>query len=528
MTVPAEGRGAGRLVGAGLGLLLALGILAVFMIDEPLRQWAERTMNDHVPGYHLTIGSLRLHPLSLSVDLHGVELRQNKHPEHPLATIPTLTADARFAPLLTGTLDVDIRLETPIFHATDRHLDGLVRRAHNEHIKKTVSGWQDRAREWPAFRASLHLGKGQLTYEETRSTSGPIQIQELNLDVTDLTNRPSAQDSYPSQWRAAARLPDESHMEFEGQADFLATPSPAVEANMKVHRLQIANLFPILGRYNFHCRDGTLDLAGRVNHSGGATSVAIDELLLEAAKIDYVHAAATKRAEMRRAKQAADKAVAIHRDPLMRVSVEHGKILDSEIGFVNKAASPDYRVYMTGMNVELEHFSNRFDDGVGVVRVTGQFMGSGPTVATGRFRPEKPDPDFDLNVRIVKTRVETFNDVLRAHGGLDTARGTFAFFSELAVKEGRIQGYVKPLLKDVEVYDPTQDQDKAVTKRIYEAVVGEVLGLLKNRPRDEVVTVTDMSGRVDNPKADTWQIVGTLVQNAFFKAILPGFEQRIG
>jgi hypothetical protein len=32
-----------------------------------------------------------------------------------------------------------------------------------------------------------------------------------------------------------------------------------------------------------------------------------------------------------------------------------------------------------------------------------------------------------------------------------------------------------------------------------------------------------VSGPVENPKADTWQVLEKLVQNAFFQAILPGF-----
>jgi hypothetical protein len=45
-------------------------------------------------------------------------------------------------------------------------------------------------------------------------------------------------------------------------------------------------------------------------------------------------------------------------------------------------------------------------------------------------------------------------------------------------------------------------------------------------PRDEVATKSDMSGPVENPQANTWQIIVKLVQNAFFNAILPGFEGR--
>jgi hypothetical protein len=98
-------------------------------------------------------------------------------------------------------------------------------------------------------------------------------------------------------------------------------------------------------------------------------------------------------------------------------------------------------------------------------------------------------------------------------------------FSDLSVKDDRIEGYVKPFLKDVEVYDPDQDQDKAATKKLYEAVVNGVLALFRNPTTGQVATETDVSGSVDNPQADTWQILGNLVQNAFFKAILPGFAK---
>jgi hypothetical protein len=52
-------------------------------------------------------------------------------------------------------------------------------------------------------------------------------------------------------------------------------------------------------------------------------------------------------------------------------------------------------------------------------------------------------------------------------------------------------------------------------------VVGKVM---KNVPRKEVATKVDISGPVENPQYSTLQIVVRVVQNAFFKAILPGFE----
>jgi len=51
--------------------------------------------------------------------------------------------------------------------------------------------------------------------------------------------------------------------------------------------------------------------------------------------------------------------------------------------------------------------------------------------------------------------------------------------------------------------------------------------VLQNRPRDEVATRIEISGRLDDPNASIVDTIVGLVQNAFFKAILPGFEARL-
>jgi Domain of Unknown Function (DUF748) len=524
--MPTQRRG-WMIAAAIVGLLIVVIVIVASVIDEPLRQYAEATANDLLPDYRITIGALDLHPLTLSADLHDVVVRQAIHPDPPQAAIPHVTADARLVPLFQGRVAADLYIETPMFSATRQQIEGMLRRVNKEKEegKEEAMAWQDRLRQMTAFQAAIYINNGHLTYDEGKPAFEPLRLQQIDMQATNLTNQPEADEAYPSTLRVNARLQDESQMEFDGRANFMAKPMPAVEADLKVQHFQIKNVLPMVGPHNVQIRDGVLDLNARITYSGQTTVVAIKELLLEGAKIDYVHAAETTHKEARRAVKVAKQAKELHQDPSVRIKVEHGKILNSEVGFVNKATSPDYRVFITEMNVDMDNFSNRLEEGTGVVKLTGKFMGSGPTVATGTFRPEKPRPDFDLDVKIIKTNVDAFNNVLRAYGDIDTHKGTFAFFSELSVKDNRIQGYVKPFLKDVEVYDPQQDKEKALTRKVYEAVVGGALGLLENTPRNEVATKTDLSGPVENPQANTWEIAGKLVQNAFFKAILPGFEK---
>jgi hypothetical protein len=124
--------------------------------------------------------------------------------------------------------------------------------------------------------------------------------------------------------------------------------------------------------------------------------------------------------------------------------------------------------------------------------------------------------------------VRAMNKLLRAYGDFDVVQGFFSVYTEFRVKNGAVRGYVKPLFKELDVYDPRQDREKGLFQKVYEGLVGGVSELLENIPRDEVATKADISGRLENPQASTWQVLVTLVQNAFFQSILPGFEGQGG
>ncbi|HXC62491.1 MAG TPA: DUF748 domain-containing protein, partial [Nitrospiria bacterium] len=177
--------------------------------------------------------------------------------------------------------------------------------------------------------------------------------------------------------------------------------------------------------------------------------------------------------------------------------------------------------------LRLDNFSNHFSEGIGTVKLTGEFMGTGNTVISGNFRPEGKSSDFDLNIKIERTQMRSMNDLLRAYGNFDVTAGQFSLYSQLAVRNGEVKGYIKPLFKDMKVYDKRQDKEKSAFHKLYERLVGGVAKLLKNTPTDEVATKTEVSGPLENPKFNTGETVVNLIKNSFFKAILPGFEKEV-
>ena len=505
-----------------VALLAGAVLIAASLLGEPARRYAERYANERLPEFEIAIGKLRLQPFRLGIGLQDVVVRQRANPDPPLAEIREVNARVGFLRLLTGKADVNLSIEKPQIAATSRQVDSVFHTPTKDKAKEETRPWQDSVREMMPVRVSLSLSNGDLRY---RSDPGaePIELHELGVTAQNVTNRPGDDEAYPSDLRVKARLADDGEIAVESRADLLAKPSPRIDGDMKVRHLTLSTLRPLTGPYHVQLRQGALDMTGHITYDAPKTVVEINDLVVDGAKVDYVHLEQTKDKEADKAKKAGEKAKAVQKDPSIVVKVSRGKIVHGDVGFINKAASPPYRVFMSDMSFELNNFSNRPEDGMGAMKLTGNFMGSGPTVVTGSFRPEKPNPDFDVQVRIVKTQVAALNKLLEAHGQLDVKQGTFAFFSDMRVKHNHIDGYVKPFLKDVQVYDPAQDADKTTMKKLYEAVVNGVLDVFKNDPTGQVATKTDVSGPVENPKADTWQVLEKLVQNAFFQAILPGF-----
>ena len=153
-------------------------------------------------------------------------------------------------------------------------------------------------------------------------------------------------------------------------------------------------------------------------------------------------------------------------------------------------------------------------------------MDSGPTNASATFRPRQDRTDFTIALRIDNTDATTMNDLWRAYGNFDMEKGTFSLYSEIKVEEGRVDGYVKPIFADLKLFEPAED--KSVPHKIYEGIVAGVGKVLTNQPRDQIATETSLSGPLENPQTSVLEVIGGLVQNAFFKAILPGLKGRRG
>ena len=195
-------------------------------------------------------------------------------------------------------------------------------------------------------------------------------------------------------------------------------------------------------------------------------------------------------------------------DPLLQASVHWKELLTLHL-------VADFRFDRPKLHVNRPQLLKKTDDACGS---TGS---RSPTASWGSWTAPGTRPTASTSRR------PPMNDLLHACGRFDVTAGVFSFFSELTVRKGTVEGCVKPLFRDVRVYDPRQDSDKNLFRRLYEKVVGGVSKPLENSARDEVATKTRIGGPIENPRASVPEVLLRLVQNAFVQAILPGFDAEL-
>jgi hypothetical protein len=175
------------------------------------------------------------------------------------------------------------------------------------------------------------------------------------------------------------------------------------------------------------------------------------------------------------------------------------------------------------MSLELKNLSNHAAQGRSEFHAQGAFMGSGTTVVSGSAMTTAHPADFEVRLKLDNARLPDLNGFLMAHAGVDLADGLFSVYTEITVKNGRVEGYLKPLLRNLKVYDKQKDQGKSFGKRVEMHLLQFLASVFKNRSTQKVATVIRISGSTSDPQASEWGAILKLIGNGFSHAILPGF-----
>jgi hypothetical protein len=97
---------------------------------------------------------------------------------------------------------------------------------------------------------------------------------------------------------------------------------------------------------------------------------------------------------------------------------------------------------------------------------------------------------------------------------------------ELAAKDKRYKGYVKPLMKHLDIVGP-EDRSDSFMNQLWEHIVGAAGMILHNHKYHTVATKIPIEGTYDQSIVGVWYAITHVLRNAFIQAIYPSLDYQV-
>lgn len=144
-------------------------------------------------------------------------------------------------------------------------------------------------------------------------------------------------------------------------------------------------------------------------------------------------------------------------------------------------------------------------------------IGGGSLEIDSKANIIKEIPDFDLTAKQENVDLTALNDFSKAYANLDFEKGNFNIYTEIAVANSKMEGYMKPVLNDITVFD-LGNEDGNILEQAWEAVSGFVITIFSNQKEDQFATEVPFEGDLSSPDTKIWTTIGGVLKNAFIKA----------
>ncbi len=208
-------------------------------------------------------------------------------------------------------------------------------------------------------------------------------------------------------------------------------------------------------------------------------------------------------------------------DKLLPIEINKFEIHNGKIKYNDFHASPKVDIYINKLELLATNLSNIEDKEKALpseLVISGSSIGGGNLSLKGHMNVLKQVPDADINMEFTNINLKALNDFAKAYGKFDFEKGKLSIYSEMSVKNSNVQGYVKPVLEDVDVLDWDQDGPTFMQK-IWQAAIGTTFAVFKNHKKDRFATKIPIEGKLDDKiDTDIFTTVVRVVKNAFIEA----------
>ena len=214
----------------------------------------------------------------------------------------------------------------------------------------------------------------------------------------------------------------------------------------------------------------------------------------------------------------------------MPITINRFAIQSGDVALQNAWQEPKVDLTVENLNFELFNIRNvedRTEELPSPFTASANFPGYGGTFeATGGASLLQTIPDFNYDARLENFQLVKANELAKFYSGMDFEKGTLSVYSELALADGKFKGYVKPLLKDVQIF-ALKEGDRNIGQFFAELFSEGLQELLENHRKEQLATRVPLEGTIDVPETEIWTTFISVLRNAYIDAFRPVIDQTV-
>ena len=211
---------------------------------------------------------------------------------------------------------------------------------------------------------------------------------------------------------------------------------------------------------------------------------------------------------------------------IVPIDINHFEVHNGTVAFVQLSADPNIDLQINKLELTADNLRNVVEKQrilPSPIRATGVSIGNGKVSLEGNMNLVKEIPDMDLSFSLENAEATALNDFTNYYAGLDFDKGTVGVYSEIAIADGHLVGYIKPLLTDTQLIG----EGDGFLEVLWEGFVGLFKFILKNQGTDTLATKVPIEGDLNNVEAGVWPTVFNIFKNGWIKAFSGDVDNAI-
>lgn len=212
---------------------------------------------------------------------------------------------------------------------------------------------------------------------------------------------------------------------------------------------------------------------------------------------------------------------------LMPIDINLVEINNGRISYRDFSSSPEVNIFVENLNGTVNELRNTEDKNVALpstINLTGTSIGGGKMGIKGKLNALSEWIDMDVDGHLENADLTAFNKFVDAYAAFQFDSGNIDIYTEMAIKDGAIDGYIKPIVRNLSVKPAENPNPLEVA---WAGIAAFFLELFQNQPRDQFATKVPLTGHLTKVGTETWPTIVGVFRNAFVEAFERGTDGEI-